>query len=192
MDATGLNVYRLPWGHLAAYHKAGCQSVQQVMKQHRVPQVGAAEVRGPVVIFFRHPRQRLASAWRYFRTKAKFPGNVPRGCSWVEFVDGVLDKGWRDPHWWPVAVRQNEALRDASPIIRLPFEEMAEVWSLLVPFPLPHLNASDPGDASAPHREEELAKLYEWDRHAWAGARLNYRHLTDTLDVLGIAEESRR
>lgn len=182
MNEAGVNCYRTRWGHLGAYHKAGCQSIQQACKQFRIPEVAPADVRGgPVVIFFRDPLERLVSAWRYFVAKGKFPGGVPKGCPYEDFVDGVLDSGWRDVHWWPVAQRHRELFEGRGKLIYLPFDHLADVWPELMPMPLPHLNASRPADVNRLHRYDDLRRYFADDNEAYAVATGNWQNLSDTL-----------
>lgn len=144
--------------------KAGWTSMQQAGKGYPTLDINAAARSDkPIVLFVRHPVDRLVSAWRFFHQKAHFPNrHIASKTGLEKFVDQVL-KGVEDQHWMS-QVKLHTHHRFIPTVVHR-FENIHEVWP-----ELPHLNKGPGVPFDLWHRKDEVEEYYRADLELWENA----------------------
>jgi hypothetical protein len=143
---------------IAQIPKAGLMSFNEWL---RYPVVGNAVARRASirVAFFRHPLERLKSAYSmwFYQGKASLP-------DWHGFVDRVLD-GWVDEHWKAQVLHVEDV-----PNVYHKFENIQDHWEGYKRGCLPRENHWSRVPEIDDYREGELLILYAEDLRIWETA----------------------
>lgn len=164
--------FRLDDKIIACHPKAGSNTIRRAMGVlDRAPMSEGYVTRHtevPLVMFVRHPYERLRAVWSYFYPLDQpFPAGLPQGMEWTTFINAVLD-GAMDKHWHP----QVEGLARA-PGETYRFEDIDRVWGRLIPgAPLRHLNASKYPKPEEDYGRREIEERYWLDMDYWRSSKL--------------------
>lgn len=164
--------FRLDAKIVACNPKAGSNTIRRAMGVlDRAPmseEYVTAHTEVPLVMFVRHPYERLRGVWAYFHPLDQpFPAGLPQGMEWTTFINAVLN-GKMDHHWHP----QMEGLaREPDQVYR--FEDIAYWWPKVFPpgTPLRHLNPSRYPKPEDDYKRDEIERRYWLDMNKWIEAK---------------------
>ena len=142
---------------VAQIPKAGLMSFNEWLRYAVVKNEVARSV-SVRVAFFRHPLERLKSAY-----SMQFYQHAT-GLMWPEYVDEVL-AGKDDEHWRPQVIHVEDV-----PNIYHRFENVEQHWEKYKKGCLPHENRWSRAPSINDHRKAEILEFYAEDLYIWEAA----------------------
>lgn len=160
---------------IIATPKCGQTAIRRAVGNHA--QTSTPELYDQTIAFVRDPLERLESTYHYFAQRGGFPvtrdtrngRNLKRHPESLEdFINFVLDLGWRDKHWAP-----QSDLWGLTPTHLHPFEKMPEVMKALG-VTVQKINSSGVPKEGIQYRVPELEAYYARDLENRRHAHLHY------------------